>query len=412
MEAGCIKGVITETGEKIRSRIVINAEGSQGLLAIKAGVRRKYPPETISLADVYDYEMPKDRLDEIFGFSLRFCWGWDEQKCAPPLGHGNGLMVWPYRDSIHYMHDQCLRMDASSVPNLKKKLGEYHENITSKLPWWKEDVEPYARLRAHMWEGFEIFVGLNEELRAMPNHTDGMILVGDAAGLESTELCDGVPQAWISADIAADVAIEALKANDTSRSFLSRYDRRIKAHPLLQWSISGTNRFNLRYAQQEHSLRKLRKYVHNGWGLGALTHASTPLMKTICRHIIRNPLIIMKWRKMFFRYYYNWHHKRFDYSEAPPISAEYFEGQKGDAGVRSCFRSGQVFIMIFTPLIWILAILLYPLTKALNPAMKILLPLIEPLYTGILRLFAPLSGWLSRRKVERLVRTDPSVFEV
>jgi hypothetical protein len=263
-----------------------------------------------------------------------------------------------------------------------------------------------------MWEGFEIFVGLNDELRSMPNHTDGMILVGDAAGLESTELCDGVPQAWISADIAADVAIEALKANDTSRSFLSRYDRRIKAHPLLQWSISGTNRFNLRYAQQEHSLRKLRKYVHNGWGLGALTHASTPLMKTICRHIIMNPLIIMKWRKMFFRYYYNWHHKRFDYSESPPISAKDLEGQKGDAGFRTCFRSGQVFIMIFIPLFWIQAILLYPLTKALNPAMKILLPVIEPLYTGILRLFAPLSAWLSRRKVERLVRTDPSVFEV
>jgi len=411
VEAGCVQGIITETGEKIRSRIVINAEGSQGLVAIKAGVRRKYPPETISLADIYDYEMPKDRVDEIFGFSVRFCWGWDEQRCSPPLGHGNGLMVWPYRDSLHFMQDQCLRMDTSSVPNLKKMFAEYHHNITSKLPWWKHDVEPHARLRAHMWEGFEIYVGLHEELRSMPNHTDGMILVGDAAGLESTELCDGVPAAWISADIAADVAIEALKANDISRSFLSRYDERIKAHPILQWSISGTNRFNLRYAQHEHDLTKLRRYVHNGWGLGALTHVSTPLMKMLCRHIIANPMIIMQWMKMFFRYYYNWHHARFDYSAFPASAGKEFAGSKADKRFRACFRLGQVFLMLCLPFIWILAILSFPLAEILNPAMKMLLPVIEPLYARILKLFAPISAQLSRSMVERVIRTDPKLFE-
>ena len=400
MEAGCVQGVVSETGEKIRSRIVINAEGSQGLVAVKSGVRKRYPPETISLADVYDYEMPKDHLDKVFGFSIRFCWGWDEQRCAPPLGHGNGLMVWPYRESIHYMHDQCLRMDSSSVPNLKKLLAEYHGNLTSKLPWWKEDVASHARLRAHMWEGFEIYVGLNQELRSMPNHTDGMILVGDVAGLESTELCDGVPQAWISADIAADVAIEALKANDISRSFLSRYDKRIKAHPILQWSISGTNRFNLRYAQQEHDLKKLKKYIHNGWGLGALTHVSTPLVKTICRHIIVNPLILVKWRKMFYRYYYNWHHARFDYSESPASSGKGFNRGKKYTWFRAWFRSKQIFIIITIPLVWILAIVFFPLSITLNPAMKILLPVIEPIYRGLLRMLAPLSGWSSRRRGE------------
>jgi flavin-dependent dehydrogenase len=151
-------------------------------------------------------------------------------------------------------------------------------------------------------------------------------------------MCDGVPQAWISADIAADVAIEALKANDISRSFLSRYDKRIKAHPILQWSISGTNRFNLRFAQQEHDLKKLRKYIHNGWGLGALTHVSTPLVKTICRHILVNPLILVNWRKMFYRYYYNWHHARFDYSEPPVRSGKGFNRGKKYTWFRVLFR--------------------------------------------------------------------------
>ncbi|HDP81376.1 MAG TPA: NAD(P)/FAD-dependent oxidoreductase [Spirochaetes bacterium] len=312
MDNGKVRGVLLETGEEIYSKIVIDAEGSQGLVAVKAGIREKYPPEAISLADIYDYEMPKDVVDRLFGYSLRFCWGWDEQKIAPPLGHGNGLMVWPYRESLHFMQDHCLRLDGAKVPNLRKRFDEYHGNITGKLPWWREEVEPNIALRARMWEGFEIYVGLDDRLRNMPNHADGIILTGDAAGLESTELCDGVPAAWISSGIAADVAIAALRKNDTSAAFLSRYDRKIRKHPLLQWSISGTNRFNLRYAQRDHDINKLRKYVHDGWGLGALGHVSTPLLRTLLVHVLKNPLVLLKWRNMFFRYYHNWHHRRFD----------------------------------------------------------------------------------------------------
>ena len=58
-ENGRIAGVVTDRGERIACRIVINCEGSQGLLAVKAGVREKYPPEAISLADTYDYEMAR-----------------------------------------------------------------------------------------------------------------------------------------------------------------------------------------------------------------------------------------------------------------------------------------------------------------------------------------------------------------
>ncbi len=254
-----ITGVVTDKGEKYKSKMVINAEGSQGILAVKAGMREKYPPEAISLADTYDYVMPKKAIDKIFGYTSRFCWGWDEQKIAPPLGHGNGLMVWPYRTSLHFMQDQCLSLDQGNVPNLNKLFDIYHENLTNNLSWWKEKVTPYIKLRARMWEGFEIYVGLNKKLRNNPNFTNGMILIGDAAGLESTELCDGVPAAWYSAEIAADVAIEAIKVNDTSKMFLQKYNERIKSHPIIQWSISGTNRYNLRLAQKEHDEKKTKK---------------------------------------------------------------------------------------------------------------------------------------------------------
>lgn len=421
-EEGVVRGVVTELGERIRARIVIDSEGSQGLLAIRAGVREKYPPEVISLADTYDYEMAKEDVDRIFGHSLRFCWGWDEQKIAPPLGHGNGLMVWPYRRSLHFMQDQCLSLDGETVPNLKKLFETYHHNITSKLPWWKEDVQPHARLRARMWEGFEIYVGLDERLRNMPNHTDGMILIGDAAGLESTELCDGVPAAWLSADIAADVAVEALRIGDTSRKVLGKYDERIRAHPIIRWSISARNRYNLRFAQEVHSEKMLREYIHNGWGLGSLKFISTPWLETILDAVRQEPQVIGKWVRMFLRYYYNWHHERFDSGDlslSPKPEVGFGTGSFGsrDRGpgvlfLRLYLKGLDAFLRLLGPVIVFSAVLLKPVARLSNPFWSIFLPFYEPVYRTLVKTIRPLAEPLSRKMVDVVVRSKPEWFEV
>lgn len=312
-EGSRVAGVITEDGKVIKARVVIDAEGSQALLAVKAGVRKRYPPDVISLADVYDYRIDKERVDRILGFSNRFVWAWDEQRLAPPLGFGNGLMVWPYRESIHFMQDQCLKMErGGKAPNLARLFREYHRNITSKLPWWRDEIAPHAELRAHMWDSFEIYVGLDGELRKMPMCTNGLLIIGDAAGLESTELCDGVPAAWFSAELAAETAIEAIFGGDVSERKLRKYQMRVESHPLIRWSISGTNRYDLRYAQKSHDIRLLRKCVHNGWGVGAFTHASTPLLLTALRAIQENPMVITSWLRMFPRYFRNWLFESFD----------------------------------------------------------------------------------------------------
>ncbi|MBN2224315.1 MAG: NAD(P)/FAD-dependent oxidoreductase [Deltaproteobacteria bacterium] len=413
-EDGIVKGVVIEGGTPIRSKIVIDAEGSQGLVAVKAGVREKYPPETISLADTYDYEMPKDKIDELLGYSIRFCWGWDEQRIAPPLGHGNGLMVWPYRESLHFMQDQCLRQGGKRVVNLRKAFDEYHTRITSKLPWWTDEVEPHVTLRARMWEGFEIFVGLDDKLRAMPNHTDGMILIGDAAGLESTELCDGVPAAWFSAEIAADVAISAVRKGDTSGKFLARYDRRIRKHPIIQWSIRATNRYNLRKAQQSHDEDELKRYIHQGWGLGALGEISTPLLRTLLISVVKDPRVITSWIAMFFRYYHNWHHNRFEYGNEKNKAPE--TGEKKNGGKQRVFtvllRSIDLLLLFFGPIVRLLALLLVPLAWLANSSLRLALPLIEPLYIKVTKMAGPTAGRLSERLIAFTVNSDPSIFSL
>ncbi|UCC59597.1 MAG: hypothetical protein JSV02_07540, partial [Dehalococcoidia bacterium] len=403
-ENGSIQGVVTDKTDRIKSKVVINCEGSQGLLAVKAGVRDKYPAEVISLADTYDYEMQKEDVDRVFGHTIRFCWGFDEQRIAPPLGHGNGLMVWPYRNSIHWMQDQCLRMDDGRSPNLRKLFDEYHENITTQLPWWRDEVAPRIRLRARMFEGFEIFVGLDDRLRNMPNHTDGMLLAGDAAGLESTGLCDGVPCAWFSADIAADVAIEAIKVNDTSAAFLKSYDEKIKSHPIIQWVITNTGRWNLRKAQESHNRKELRSRVHYQFGFGILTHAGTPLIKCTLQSIRRDPSVIAKWVKMFFRYYYNWEHERFGLDE-PSVSAR----RRGMLGVALWILDAV--LRLSSPLLKIAARLMEPLAGAVNPVLKGLGPLVELILRAVIKM-EPVFRPLTHIMIRSVTKANPALYDV
>jgi hypothetical protein len=413
VEDGFVRGVVIEDGRRLRSKIVIDAEGSQGLVAVKAGVRKRYPAEAISLADTYDYVMPKDKIDEVFGHSIRFCWGWDEQKIAPPLGYGNGLMVWPYRQSVHFMQDQCLRLEGKRVVNLRRAFDEYHERITTRLPWWKDRVAPNIRLRARMWEGFEIFVGLDDELRSLPNHADGVILIGDTAGLESTELCDGVPAAWFSADIAADVAIKAVRAGDTSRAFLKRYDTRIRKHPIIQWSIRATNRYNLRNAQKSHDEKELKRYIHHGWGMGALSQVSSPLTRTLLFSVVTNPRVITSWIRMFFRYYSNWHHGHFDDDRAKAALGKPSRTKKKGNGRAFAVitRVLDILLFVFDPIVRMLALLAIPLSWLANLSARISLPVLEPIYAGLLSATEGVSDRVSKRLVAFTSGADPSVFD-
>jgi len=320
------------------------------------------------------------------------------------------LMVWPYRNSLHFMQDQCLKI-GEKVSNLRKLFDMYHKNITSKLPWWREEVAPFIKLRARMWEGFEIYVGLNKKLRNMPNYTNGMILIGDTAGLESTELCDGVPAAWFSAEIAAKIAIQAIKANDTSILFLKRYDKEIKSHPIIQWSITAKNRFNLRIAQKEHDEKKLKRYIHNGWGLGSLTQFTTPFFKILIDYLSKDPLILSKWIKMYFRYYQNWLHENYDYSEKKLSNKESVK--------RPRFKQ-NLFSFSLISLNSILRLLykvkrfyrwfLFPFSRSANTFMKNLLKIIEPVYLFLIKLIEPWADKISKKLIRFVDKAEPAIF--
>jgi hypothetical protein len=147
------------------------------------------------------------------------------------------------------------------VANTSKLLDTYYENYFETRRW-KEVIGPKAKLRAKMWDTCPLYVGLFREMHEMPRCGNGIILIGDAAGFQGTAGGAGIANAWFSADLAADVAIEAIKAGDTSAAFLRRYDELWKAYPEILPSITDWGRWNLVKARQDASLMVRLTWEH------------------------------------------------------------------------------------------------------------------------------------------------------
>jgi flavin-dependent dehydrogenase len=313
LEKGRVTGVVTDRGEEIRCKILIDAGGTQNQLAIKAGLRKKYVPEALELYMLWDFEMAKEDVDEVFGLSMEFFHAMPEEKIGAPLGYGSTLYTFTYRESIHPGLGQFL-LTQGQIPNVAKLLPQYFENFQQKVVRWKRDIAPRAKLRAVMWDVCPIYAGLLPEMRRMPIYGDGMLIIGDAAGFEASAFGDGVPNAWFSAEIAADVAIEAIRAGDTARSYLWRYEARINDHPYITWIISDRRRWDLREVLASKNEMELRRRIRDHWGIGAFKpkYIGRPLAKAIGRALRKEPGAMIKWTEMFRRYYRNWENNTFD----------------------------------------------------------------------------------------------------
>lgn len=308
-EGGSVKGVITDKGEHLRAKIVIDAEGVQNLLATKAGIRPPFKPEAIELCLIYDFEMPKEQIDKVCGYHLEYFWAMPEEGIIPPLGQGSAVYIFPYRDSIHMTIGQFLKSEDGKVPT-QKVLDQYYQKFFQTERWQKY-YAPYAKLRARIWDTCPIYAGLYDDQRNLPTFGDGMLLLGDAAGLEASAIADGVPSAWFSAEIAAECAIEALKAGDTSAKFLSRYDQRLRQHPLITTLITDPHRKNLAKATQSGKASDMHRLVNQGWGIMLMGRLTFPVINAGIRSMLKNPLIPLRWLGMFQRYFrlYNKNHK-------------------------------------------------------------------------------------------------------
>ncbi|HEV2128302.1 MAG TPA: FAD-dependent oxidoreductase [Thermomicrobiales bacterium] len=212
-EDGAVVGVTTgdEEGELFANAVVL-ADGANSLLGQKAGLHREWQPdeqalvakETLRLdATVIEerFNLPegKGTALEIFGEST---WGM--------LGYG---FIYTNKDSLSIGTGSLLSDLISSGRNVNDMLDRFKKHPAIQPLIGGAELEEYA---AHL-----IPEGGYKRLPTL--YGDGVLLVGDAAGLVNPLNREGVNLAMMSGKLAGQAIAHATEMEDFSRVGLSRY---------------------------------------------------------------------------------------------------------------------------------------------------------------------------------------------
>ncbi|MHA1279095.1 MAG: NAD(P)/FAD-dependent oxidoreductase [Candidatus Helarchaeota archaeon] len=202
-EKGKVDGVITETGEKIKGKIIIGADGAWSTVARRAGIRGRWQKDEVTLVVSYDFKCESKQLvDDIIGDNGIHTWLGGGFPGAYQffkadgfhLGLGDWLIHWDKNPRTHL--NTALKVDGVKklIRLTKAKVREFHAHL---LPWLK-------------------YPGLT--------YTDNVMVIGDAAGFPCPLEAEGIWYAMYSGKLAAEVAKKALEADDTSKVFLRQYE--------------------------------------------------------------------------------------------------------------------------------------------------------------------------------------------
>lgn len=218
-DAGKICGVKTDRYDgELRAPLVIACDGVNSLLAKEAGLYHHDSVEHFTLGAKETLAIPKSVIDDRFG--VRRNEGVDIEILGATPGLAGGGFVYTNLDSV-------------SVGVVVSLADLQRANIRPE--------ELIANLKAHraiapLVEGGEVkeySAHLIPEggYKTMPElHTDGMLVAGDAACmcLAAGLWLEGVNFAIGAGEIAGQLAVDALRQNDTSAQMLSQYRKRLE----------------------------------------------------------------------------------------------------------------------------------------------------------------------------------------
>lgn len=219
-ENGKVVG-ITSGGDddSLLADVVVCAEGANSILSEKSGLRKRITPERRSIAVKENIKLPLNVIKDRFGLTGKEGAAYEYFGSSVEGLLGNGF-IYTNEDSLSVGVGFSLR----DLQNEKEKRNpndvlEEFKNHPSIKPLLKggETVE----YMAHM-----IPCDNYENLPQL--YKDGLLLVGDAAGLLNTSFFhEGVNLAMASGIFAAETIIEAKKQNDYSAHALKLYKQKL-----------------------------------------------------------------------------------------------------------------------------------------------------------------------------------------
>lgn len=208
-EKNQILGVIDENNTKYYGKIVIGADGVVSTVALKSGLRTRWNPDDLTLMVTIDFEASKEKIDRAFADNALHYWFSAAFPVAYSFFHGNGVHV----GLGHFMK----AWDKSPKYYLNKFLD------TPALKQQLELVEGRPReFQAHL------LTFVQDPVRTYS--TDGVILIGDAAGFPCPLEAEGIYYAMLSGKIAIEVSEDFFSSGDPQA--IKEYETRWRNSPI------------------------------------------------------------------------------------------------------------------------------------------------------------------------------------
>lgn len=211
-----VAGVIDHRGHSYKAPLVIAADGAHSLIAHKAGLRKKWDKDQVTVLATVDFEADPDRIAEYCG----------DTNVHIFMGPDRGGYVCIFRDGFHIgsRPAKTLQSEVDAGHNLSTK--SVMDNI--QLDFVQRLIKATrARPREFQLHFLPWLKSFNERI-----YTGGVMLTGDAAGVPEPFMAEGVWQAMYSSRLAAQVAVRAHEDRDFSKQYLRQYMEQLKASPV------------------------------------------------------------------------------------------------------------------------------------------------------------------------------------
>lgn len=219
-----VVGVVDHEGHQYRAPVVIAADGAHSLVAQKAGLRRKWDKDQVTVLATLDFEADPERIAEYCG----------DTNVHIFMGPDRGGYVCIFRNGFH-IGSRPAKTLLSEVDG-GRNLSSTSVMDNARLEFVQRLIKATrARPREFQLHFLPWLKKFNERI-----YTGGLMLTGDAAGVPEPFMAEGVWQAMYSSRLAAQVAVRAHRDKDFSAAYLRQYMEELKVSPVGVDFMAGT----------------------------------------------------------------------------------------------------------------------------------------------------------------------------
>jgi electron transfer flavoprotein-quinone oxidoreductase len=223
---GVTAGTADDPDNVLMTDVVVCGEGANSMLSEKAGLRNRLSMRARVVAVKEVIELSKDVIDERFGLTAREGAAYEYFADATPGMLGDGF-IYTNMDSVNVGIGVVIsELYGRKNPPSPNQLLDRFKNHPCIWPLIKGGKT--LEYSAHMipMDGY----------KNLPRfYTDGLMLVGDAAGFVNNSIChEGVNMAMASGIMAAETILENRAERRYDAKTLQQYERRLKNSFVLQ----------------------------------------------------------------------------------------------------------------------------------------------------------------------------------